>query len=138
MRLTNANPATGDGGVRQEFLGQPASNSQRLSEVQARVIGAGINNKHAVIRAEIGQSPANPLIGIEVRLPDSCKCGCEIALIGAGKAMHAGSLHCRACDRHRGWILRDSFDSIAAIVTQWGRPDTPITVRRGSSLPAAS
>jgi hypothetical protein len=85
-----------------------------------------------------GQPPANPLIGLEVRLPDPCECGCDIALIGGGKGPHKGSLYCRACERHRGWISRDSFDSIAAIVTQWGRPDTPIVVRRGASLPVAS
>jgi hypothetical protein len=36
MRLTNANPAVGVGGARQEFLGQqPASNSQTTPEKQA-------------------------------------------------------------------------------------------------------
>lgn len=53
MLQTNANPASGEGGARQEFLiRKPATNSQKTSEVQARVIGAGINNNNC--RCSVG------------------------------------------------------------------------------------
>ena len=81
-----------------------------------------------------GAGPPDPLIGLAVRLPDTCtKCGGAFARIGPGKAQHKASLHCQTCDHHRGWVSRASYNFIAKTVAAFGRPTEPILVRRGSS-----
>jgi hypothetical protein len=74
---------------------------------------------------------ADPLIGLEVELPNKCTCGSNVALIGAGKAMHKASLHCR-CGKHRGWLSNASYNFVRKIVETLGRPQQPIAIHRGS------
>ena len=69
--------------------------------------------------------------GIEVYLPDPCQCSTCIALIGPGAGPHRASLHCRKCERHRGWLSSDSFEFITTIINKFGRPRSPIIIRRG-------
>src|SRR5262245_8951035 len=40
---------------------------------------------------------ANPLIGITAKLPDTCKCGSPLAVIGPAVVPHRASLHCQEC-----------------------------------------
>jgi hypothetical protein len=76
--------------------------------------------------------PGNPLLGLSVRLPDTCsKCGESVAVIGPGKAQHKASVSCKSCGFFRGWISFESYNFIAAITCKFGAPTTPILIRRG-------
>jgi hypothetical protein len=76
--------------------------------------------------------PADPLHGLALRLPDSCRCGATTATIGEGRGPHAASLRCANCATHRGWLSRKTHSFIAETVSLCGRPTTPITIHRGS------
>jgi hypothetical protein len=78
-------------------------------------------------------APCNPTpaAGLRVRLPDVCKCGADIALIGAGRGPHQASLHCDSCGRHRGWVSKTSHDFLTGIIKSFGCPTEPIVIRRG-------
>ena len=73
----------------------------------------------------------DPLIGVVVELPDACKCGGTVALIGAGSAPHRASLRCASCGVHRGWLARETHDFINEIIRKFGPLTAPITIRRG-------
>ena len=52
----------------------------------------------------------NPLIGISVKLPDTCKhCTSDLAVIGEAPIPHRASLHCRECQLFRGWVSNEAF-----------------------------
>jgi hypothetical protein len=72
-----------------------------------------------------------PLVGLVVRLPDVCRCGHDVARIGAPVGPHLAGLTCARCARHRGWLPRIAHQFLLETVTQFGRPDTPICIRRG-------
>jgi hypothetical protein len=74
--------------------------------------------------------PADPLIGLAVKLPDTCgKCGQLVAIISAGKLPHCASLLCRSCGLHRGWIF------LKEIINKFGSPSEPIVFRNRSTKP---
>ena len=76
----------------------------------------------------------NPLVGIDVRLPDVCRnCGSPLAVIGPSRPPHRGSLNCKSCESFRGWVSNVSADFISKIVEQFGKPGEPILVHRGKS-----
>ena len=76
----------------------------------------------------------NPLIGINVKLPDACKhCGSNLAIIGPAPIPHRASLHCRGCQLFRGWVSNEAFRFVSKIVEQFGRPIEPILIHRGKS-----
>ena len=74
----------------------------------------------------------DPLIGLVVDLQDPCKCGAHVAVIGPGKAQHAASLRCHACDRHRGWLAKQTHNFISESIKQSGRSADPIKVQRAA------
>jgi hypothetical protein len=74
----------------------------------------------------------SPLIGLVVDLQQACKCGGYVAVIGPGKGPHLASLRCEACDAHRGWLSQQTYGFINETITQFGRPTTPIKVRRAA------
>jgi hypothetical protein len=76
-------------------------------------------------------APPDPLIGGLVELPDACKCGDTIALIGAGSGPHRASLRCPLCGAHRGWLARETHDFINEIIRKFGPLTAPIIIRRG-------
>jgi hypothetical protein len=78
---------------------------------------------------------ANPLIGITVKLPDTCKCGSPLAVIGPAVVPHRASLHCQECRQFRGWVSNEAFRFVAKIVEQFGKPAEPILIHRGKSEP---
>jgi hypothetical protein len=78
---------------------------------------------------------ANPLIGITVKLPDTCKCGSPLAVIGPAVVPHRASLHCQECRQFRGWVSNESFRFVSKIVEQFGKPIEPILIHRGKSEP---
>ena len=78
--------------------------------------------------------PADPLIGLKVRLPhDPCRCGTTAAEIGAGQGPHRASLRCLTCGNHRGWISHATHEFLTEIINKFGCPDTPIVIQRGRS-----
>ena len=78
----------------------------------------------------------NPLIGIDVKLPDTCKhCGSDLAVIGAAPVPHRASLHCKECRTFRGWVSDSSFKFVRKVIEQFGKPKEPILILRGKSEP---
>lgn len=78
-----------------------------------------------------------PLVGLVVRLPDVCRCGHDVARIGAPAGPHLAELRCTMCQHHRGWLPRIAHQFLLKTVTKFGRPDTPIAIRRGRDEPRA-
>jgi hypothetical protein len=75
-------------------------------------------------------APPDPLLGLLVQLPDRpCACGSELAVTGPGKAMHALSLRCAECEKHRGWVGQQTHRFLAETVNKFGTPPEPITIR---------
>jgi hypothetical protein len=74
-------------------------------------------------------APSISPMGLEVKLPRTCKCGAPHATICSGKGPHCGELRCAKCGSHRGWVSRETFDFIAQVVDRFGPPTEPITVR---------
>jgi hypothetical protein len=68
--------------------------------------------------------------GLTIILPRPCRsCGETMAVIGSSKGPHCAELHCVACDMHVGWMGRESFNFVAAIIDRFGRPEDAIVVR---------
>jgi hypothetical protein len=76
--------------------------------------------------------------GLAVKLPDSCRCGSDIARIGSPAGPHLAELRCTMCQQHRGWLPRAAHQFLTETINKFGRPDTPIAIRRGRSEPRAS
>jgi len=80
----------------------------------------------------------DPVMGLDVELPDACpSCQGYVATVGPGVAPHKASLRCMTCGRHRGWMSLVAYTFISEIANKFGRPDTPIKVRRGNWQPSA-
>ena len=77
---------------------------------------------------------ADPLIGLSVVLPNSCKCGTTECVIAVGKGSHLASLHCRVCETHRGWVGRRTHDFLVETIKQFGRPVAPVAIRRERAI----
>jgi hypothetical protein len=70
-----------------------------------------------------------PLFGLAIRLPDKCRCGHDVARLGAPVGPHA-ELRCMLCQCHRGWLPRVAHQFLLETVNRFSRPDTPIFIRR--------
>jgi hypothetical protein len=77
--------------------------------------------------------PIDPLHGLSVQLPDTCQCGSCDAVIGEGKGPHRASLFCSRCEAHRGWMANEAHAFVAELVKKFGKPTTPIKIRRKES-----
>jgi hypothetical protein len=74
--------------------------------------------------------PSTSLIGLTVVLPRRCRaCGDNMATIGSSKGPHPAALHC-VCGNHVGWMGRESYDFVTAIIDNFGRVEDPIVVRK--------
>jgi hypothetical protein len=114
------------------------SRPPRLTEARAR------RRRH---RRLAGSSPAqldllrrtasaNPLLGLAVKLPDTCgKCGHLVAIIGPGKPPHFASLLCRSCGMDRGSLSRATYTFLNEIINKFGAPTEPIVFRNRSTNP---
>jgi len=70
------------------------------------------------------------LIGLAVRMPTPCpRCRGTHASVGAARGPHAASLMC-VCGRHLGWASHETFAFLDATVRRFGRPTSPIEIRR--------
>jgi hypothetical protein len=74
-----------------------------------------------------------PLVGLAVRLPDVCRCGNDVARIGAPAGPHLAELYCAHCEQHRSWLPRVAHQWLTETVNKLGRPTEPIAIRRGHS-----
>src|SRR5262245_44366541 len=80
----------------------------------------------------------NSLVGLAVEMAIPCpRCRGTRATIGAGKAMHTAGLMC-ACNRHLGWVSKQSYDFIAETVRLFGRPTEAIEIRAPARTAASS
>ena len=83
-------------------------------------------------------TPSTSIIGLTVILPRPCRsCGETATTIGSSRGPHHAALHCVACGTHVGWMGRESYDFVIAIVDRFGRPDTAITVRESVNRPSS-
>jgi hypothetical protein len=78
---------------------------------------------------DIAHAQSPNLAGLEVCLSRGCKCGHGFLVTGPGKGPHQASLHCARCRRHCGWLSTEAAAFLTEIVTRFGRPTAPITVR---------
>jgi hypothetical protein len=68
-----------------------------------------------------------PIIGIKIEMDrEPCRCGATLALIGEGAAMHAASVRCINCKRHRGWLPTLAVEGLLETTALFGRPTTVI------------
>jgi hypothetical protein len=72
---------------------------------------------------------ADPLIGVEVSLPQHCQCGHDKLHIGPGRGPHRASLHCARCRCHCGWLSNESAKFLSDVIEYFGRPTVPVCVR---------
>jgi hypothetical protein len=77
-------------------------------------------------------APAENLVGLAVKLPDLCRCGHDVVRVGRPAGRHLAELRCTWCQRHRGWLPRIAHQCLIEIVNKFGRPDTPICIRRSA------
>jgi hypothetical protein len=76
-------------------------------------------------------APSTGIVGLIVVPPSRCpSCSSPNATIGSSAGPHAARLTCIGCGRHRGWLSAESFGFIAEIANKFGRPTTPIVIRR--------
>ncbi len=68
------------------------------------------------------------VLRLEVKLPRTCWCGAAVTILGSSAGPHHARLECIRCGVHRGWLSRDSYQFIVAVVDKFGRPDQPIAV----------
>ena len=79
---------------------------------------------------------ADPLLGLAVKLPNTCsKCADLVAIIGPGKPPHSASLLCRACGLHRGWVSRANYTFLNEVINKFGAPSEPIVFGTRSTNP---
>jgi hypothetical protein len=72
--------------------------------------------------------PADPLLGLAVKPPNTCsKCADLVAIIGPGKPPHSASLLCRSCGLHRGWIRARIARSSMRSSTSLARRVSPLS-----------
>ena len=83
-------------------------------------------------------TPSTSVLGLTVVLPRKCRsCGETMATVGSSKGPHHAELHCIACGVHVGWMGRESFNFVAAIIDRFGRPVSAIVVRESVNRPSS-
>jgi hypothetical protein len=75
-----------------------------------------------------------PLVGLRIRLERTIDvpcgvCGHMVVVIGQGAGPHVASLHCAACERHRGWLPKPIAEFLLAMIHQFGWPPATITIQ---------
>jgi hypothetical protein len=78
------------------------------------------------VQADLFKDPpvATPLEGLVVKLDREIDrkfpCCNNFATIAAGKAMHAGALLCSGCNRHRGWLSKETAGQLLETMRLFG------------------
>jgi hypothetical protein len=75
----------------------------------------------------------NAIVGQKVRLPNNCKCGCELATVGPGNGKFYATLTC-SCGRNRGSLTEFTGKWIETVAAKFGAPAT-IVLRRAPIPP---
>src|SRR5260221_13463511 len=57
-------------------------------------------------------------------------CGATMAIIAAGKAMHAAALYCINCGNHRGWLSELDATKLVETVRVFGVPTAAVAIRK--------
>jgi hypothetical protein len=92
----------------------------------------------APLQLELLADNPSPLFGLAITMPEPCsRCHGTRATVGTGRGPHTASLMC-ARGRHLGWMSREAFDFLTATVSRFGRPTTPILIRRARGASSAS
>lgn len=68
------------------------------------------------------------VIGLEILLPQPCRCGEGRSVVGSYKGPHHASVACSRCGKHRAWLSGTTTAFLNAILDHFGRPTEPITV----------
>ena len=76
------------------------------------------------------ETPVDPLYGLSAQLSDTCQCGSYDAVIGEGKGPHRAAFFCSRCEQHRGWMANEAHAFVSEVVNKFGKPPTPIRIRR--------
>jgi hypothetical protein len=79
--------------------------------------------------------PSTSIIGLQVTLPQPCRCGKFIAITGSSGGPHYVSIFCSGCGTHRAWMLGATYNFLSTIIDQFGRPVQPIEVTLNSRTP---
>jgi hypothetical protein len=89
-----------------------------------------------MIDAGEARTIATSLIGLRIQLRRTidvpcraCGGGVTVVVIGPGAGPHVASLHCAACDRHRGWLPKTIAEFLLETISRFGRPREPITIQ---------
>jgi hypothetical protein len=69
------------------------------------------------------------IIGLKVRIPQRCRCGGYIAIIGSSNGPHEHRLDCAQCGTWCRWLGARDAAFITKIATTFGCPATPIVIR---------
>src|SRR4051794_15319813 len=56
-------------------------------------------------------------------------CGQTVVVVGKAAGPHVASLHCACCNRHRGSLSTTIANLLAKMISRFGRPSEPITIR---------
>jgi hypothetical protein len=83
-------------------------------------------------------SATSPLFGQIIKLNRANdRCHSDQVVIGASRGMHAASLHCRNCNRFRGWLGAEAYAAVEQTQAVFGRSNI-ITIRTPRLLPGDS
>jgi hypothetical protein len=85
--------------------------------------------------SELITEPSTSVIGLQVTLPQACRCGESIAIIGPSRGPHHASIICCGCGAHRAWMSGATYNFLSTIIDQFGRPLQPIEVTLNSRTP---
>ena len=62
------------------------------------------------------------LLGLQVRLPDNCRCGSDLATVGDSDGKFAATLACPQCGSSRGAISEFTLSFIQSLAARYGAP----------------
>jgi len=88
--------------------------------------------------SEHATATSTSVVGLEITLPQSCRCGEAIAVAGSSSGPHYASIQCTRCGVHRGWIGAAAFNFLSSTIENFGGPNAPVEIRRNQSSPAGA
>ena len=77
------------------------------------------------------------LLGLQVKLPEACRCTSDVAIIGAGTDEHYASLKCVGCGELRNWLIEFTARWIESVAGKFGAPSV-ITIRSSAIAKACA
>jgi hypothetical protein len=83
---------------------------------------------------------ATPLVGLRIRMKRTidtpcCGCGETVVAIGPGAGPHVASLHCAACERHRGWLPKALTEFLTETIRRFGPLRDGVTISNPAAAP---